>query len=307
MKRVFLIGMCMVIALSAFLGGCGEENLPVDATSRESNTPGEVETDPKAEKYNAAIALMENGDFENALIEFETLGDYKDAQSKAAEIKEKGLPYAEAKKLMEEGKYPDAAWTFAELDSYRDSADLQKRCETMWRQDVAVTSCDVSIGYEWTDDDMPTDLNYAWCVEDGIAKAKANSYYKIKSDVNLDEKKIVSVGAYNSFLYDDGTAYGMEDYKHNGRIIKLSGGVCGAYVTLQSDGSMDVYYSEEWFEDSDIGISKNWFKKIYSWENIVDFMLEFDYLEATFANFDLKITAYFADGTKATLKAGNME
>lgn len=286
-----LLAFCMI----AVLGGCGKDPAPADSQSKAESV------DPNAERYSAAVALYESGDFEAALAEFEALADYKDAQSKAAEIREKGLPYLAAKKLMEEGKYPEAAWAFAAVGTYRDSYDLQTQCEAAWRENVAITSCNVTVNWEG---ESPIDYN--WYIQDGIVKAKSGSYYKVDGAINREDKKAVSVGAYEAVLYDDGMAYGMGNYQHNGRIIKLSGGLCGAYVTLQSDGKMDVYYSADWRDAPDYGISKDWFEKIYSWEGVVDFKVEFDYLEATFANFDLKITAYFADGTKKTARGGNM-
>jgi len=92
-----------------------------------------------------------------------------------------------------------------------------------------------------------------------------------------------------------------------GKIEFASGYITKATeLERECDGKMDVYYSADWRDAPDYGISKDWFEKIYSWEGVVDFKVEFDYLEATFANFDLKITAYLADGTKKTARGGNM-
>ena len=61
-------------------------------------------------KYNNAIALMEKGEYADAISVFETLGDYKDSNAKIAESKTAILndKYTKAISLMNKGELDDA-------------------------------------------------------------------------------------------------------------------------------------------------------------------------------------------------------
>ncbi len=70
-------------------------------------------------KYNAAVELMDNGKYEEAITAFEALGDYKDSQERIKESK-----YQNAVLLLNEGKYHKAATEFSALKDYKDSREL---------------------------------------------------------------------------------------------------------------------------------------------------------------------------------------
>lgn len=70
-------------------------------------------------KYNAAVELMDNGKYEEAITAFEMLGDYKDSQDRIKESK-----YQNAVSLLNEGKYHKAATEFSALKDYKDSREL---------------------------------------------------------------------------------------------------------------------------------------------------------------------------------------
>ncbi len=76
--------------------------------------------------YQAALVLMEEGNYSDAADAFAALGDYGDSVAKeqearqALELKEKEDAYQAAQTLMDDGKYMQAMWAFEELD-YRDS------------------------------------------------------------------------------------------------------------------------------------------------------------------------------------------
>ena len=76
--------------------------------------------------YKEAVALMENGQYEEAIVAFEVLGDFKDSVEKNEECKLAILEeqYNVAVALMNDGKYEEAIAAFHELSDYRDSADL---------------------------------------------------------------------------------------------------------------------------------------------------------------------------------------
>ena len=73
-------------------------------------------------KYNHAVSLLENGDYDNAIIVLSELGNYKDSVRKLTETKNI-QKYNNANKLFEEKKYDEAATLFSELGDYKDSKE----------------------------------------------------------------------------------------------------------------------------------------------------------------------------------------
>ncbi|MDO4960670.1 MAG: DUF6273 domain-containing protein [Eubacteriales bacterium] len=82
--------------------------------------------------YSAAVALMNEGKYEDAITAFTALDGYKDSadQIVACETAIKDIEYDAAAALMNEGKYEDAITAFTALDGYKDSADQIVACET---------------------------------------------------------------------------------------------------------------------------------------------------------------------------------
>lgn len=72
----------------------------------------------RLEAYNAAVALAEAGQYNEAIAAFGELGDYKDS---AEQIKE--TTYNQAVALFEAGKYDKAISIFTELGNYKDSTE----------------------------------------------------------------------------------------------------------------------------------------------------------------------------------------
>ena len=82
-------------------------------------------------KYQRAVALRENGQYDDAIAAFAELGDYSDAAQQLSETK-----YQQALALREAGQYDDAIAAFAELDDYSDSK--KQINETKYQQAVAL-------------------------------------------------------------------------------------------------------------------------------------------------------------------------
>lgn len=82
----------------------------------------------KAGDYEAAIALMEAGNYTEAVAAFAELGDYEDSVQKLEEC-ENILSYAEAVALFEEEQYEDALAIFTALGNYQDSVEKKLECE----------------------------------------------------------------------------------------------------------------------------------------------------------------------------------
>ena len=82
-------------------------------------------------EYNAAVALMEEGKYEEAINAFEAMDGYKDSAEQIINcengIKEK--EYQSAVSLMESGKYEEAIIAFEAMGGYKDSAEQIINCE----------------------------------------------------------------------------------------------------------------------------------------------------------------------------------
>lgn len=92
-------------------------------------------------KYNDAVALMDNGQYEEALAVFEVLNGYKDSED-YVELCSKEIQYGEALFLMSEGKYEDAVVVFESLNGYRDSKEKIEFCNQNIQYDKAVVLFD---------------------------------------------------------------------------------------------------------------------------------------------------------------------
>lgn len=127
-KKIFKI--CLVIAVIAVIGA-----LSINALKNSSN-------------YKQAVALMENGKYDEATAAFKELGDYKDSpemikyingeklfekgkydkaeaifKELGQEEKFKDKLYQQAEKIFESGDYNKATALFEELGDYKDSKD----------------------------------------------------------------------------------------------------------------------------------------------------------------------------------------
>lgn len=91
----------------------------------------------KADDYEAAIALMEAGNYEEAIAAFTELGDYEDSAQKLEEC-ENILSYAEAVALFEAEQYEEALAILSSLGNYKDSAEKVKECEIVLAYNKAV-------------------------------------------------------------------------------------------------------------------------------------------------------------------------
>jgi len=82
-------------------------------------------------KYNSAKALMANGDYEEAIMKFEDLGEYKDSSDQLVESK-----YLSAVDLLSNKKYQEAENAFVYLGNYKDSNNQAKQAKYSKAQDL---------------------------------------------------------------------------------------------------------------------------------------------------------------------------
>jgi len=92
----------------------------------------------KADDYESAVALMDAGNYEEAITAFAKLGDYEDSVQKLEECKNIKA-YNEATALYEAEKYEEALAIFSTLGNYRDSAEKTAECEMAIAYEKAVS------------------------------------------------------------------------------------------------------------------------------------------------------------------------
>ncbi len=97
--------------------------------------------------YKQAVSLMEQGQYEEAITAFESLGDYEDSrdQIRKAELEikeqEKADAYRAAEELFLSGQYEEAEKAFQDLGTYQDSESRAEECTAMrYRQAQALLS-----------------------------------------------------------------------------------------------------------------------------------------------------------------------
>jgi tetratricopeptide (TPR) repeat protein len=87
--------------------------------------------------YTSAEALLNEGNYEEAIEAFTALGDYKDSVQRIAETnellneateRELAAQYAEAETLLDAGKYDDAVEAFEALGDYSDAKNMVIYC-----------------------------------------------------------------------------------------------------------------------------------------------------------------------------------
>lgn len=84
-------------------------------------------------RYDTAVRLMNDGNYEKAMIEFKNLEGYNDSASKASRCADLLYrpTYLEAIGLMNRGNYDEARATFWSVYDYKDSAEKVKQCDEL--------------------------------------------------------------------------------------------------------------------------------------------------------------------------------
>jgi|AGTN01.3.fsa_nt_gi hypothetical protein len=101
--------------------------------------------------YNSAIALMNDGKYEEAINAFKAMGDYNDAPAKIEECKtlsaeaKQEQAYQDALTMLNGGKYEEAISAFESLEDYKDSAE--QITETKYQQAISLLDSDVRASY----------------------------------------------------------------------------------------------------------------------------------------------------------------
>jgi len=89
----------------------------------------------KNSSYNSALALVEEGQYDEAIEKFTELGDFKDSEDQI-ELARNEREYSNAVKLLEDEDYDDAISAFKRLGDYKDSADLAIKAQETENESV---------------------------------------------------------------------------------------------------------------------------------------------------------------------------
>lgn len=205
-------------------------------------------------KYNSAITLMEEEEYEKAISKFESLNGYKNSAIYVQKAKE-GLAlqkqYSAADLLEQKGKIADAAIAFAKINNYKDS---KQRSLSLW--ETIAERDTISAGYNYT----------VGIKTDGTVIATGENEY---GQCNVsDWKDIIAVSAGNSHtvgLKSDGTvvAVGNNEYRQCDvddwtDIVAISAGL-QLTVGLKIDGTVVA-----------VGYSDRGQCNVDNWNNIKD-------------------------------------
>lgn len=145
----------------------------------------------KNNAYDNALALLENGQYEEAIRAFSMLGSYKDSGEKV-QTAQNEQKYANAMALLDAGKYDEAVETFTELGNYKDSSECILR--TNYEHAVALLENE--------------DYSGAYALFEDLGNYKdAKSYFDRFQQVNL-------------LISETSTNYAKEYEYQNGRLVE---------------------------------------------------------------------------------------
>ncbi len=229
--------------------------------------------------YKKGESLLAAGDYEGAIAEFQSLGDYRDAQELVG--------YATAEKLLKDGNTAEAAMAFGKIADYRDA---RERSFALWdeiavRDTIGVGSfhavglkadgtvvavgdnddgqCDVS---DWSDI-VAIDTGYAHTVglkADGTVVAVGDNDYDRCNVSDWSDIVAISAGKYHTVgLKANGTVvvvghnYRKLDFSDWNNIIAISAGE-DFIVGLKADGTVVA-----------VGDNDNGQRNVSDWSDIV--------------------------------------
>ncbi len=190
-------------------------------------------------KYHAAVAFMEAGNYKDAISAFEAMNGYKDSEAQIESCK-----YQQAVELMEAGNYKDAIFAFETVGDYKDAILKKINC---WTQ---ITVCEtVSAG---------SSLTIGLKTNGTAVTAGSNSSGQCDVDGWSDIVTVSAGFAYAVGLKSDGTVVtagkdsaGECDVSNWSDIVAISAGF-ETTAGLKSDGTVVVVGANQ-FGQCDVG------------------------------------------------------
>lgn len=190
-------------------------------------------------KYRAAVALMEAGNYNDAISAFEAMEGYKDSEAQIVSCK-----YQQAVELMEAGNYKDAIPAFGVVGDYKDALRMKMKCCAQ----ITVRET-VSAGYSHT---------VALKSDGTVVAAGSNSSGQSDVDGWSDIVAVSAGRAHTVGLKSDGTVVtagkdsaGRCDVSNWSDIVAISAGFENT-AGLKSDGTVVVVGANQ-FGQCDVG------------------------------------------------------
>lgn len=130
----FIVSMILML-LSCLLTGAAVVGALVFGIGNRELITGSDDVAPvvSSVRYDMAVNLMNNGNYEKALIEFRDLDGYGDSASKASKCEDQLYrpTYLKAISLMNIGEYDKARSAFLSVYNYKKSAQKVKQCDEL--------------------------------------------------------------------------------------------------------------------------------------------------------------------------------
>ena len=203
-------------------------------------------------KYNDAIALMDIGNYDEAILAFEDLDGYRDSDDKVNECHTAilDIKYNDAIILMNSGKYSDAILVFETLNGYKNSATKINECHNaIWEEKYNTAISLMNEGHIVEAYEILTEIN-----EYKDSKAKAESIYDEYKVKKLGDAKIGDSFIFGKFEQDNNIGNGAEEIewiildKKDGAVLVVS-----KYCLFQHtyEATVGEEYNVTW-ENSDV-------------------------------------------------------
>ena len=198
----------------------------------------------KEETYQKAIALEEAGEYNQAILIYEKLGDYKDCMERIEKVKIE-LRYQEAVKEEEEENYSGAFQIYEELGEYKDSIDRASFCVKKYQ------ALNREVEIELAGDETTDYVTYTYD-EQGLLQCREHTsrtnsdnrtFYKETENYTLDSDGFILMGNRETRYYGN-TNVSDIIYNEYGDDV---------FIKSTANDTSNVYYSttEYWYDEND--------------------------------------------------------
>ena len=234
--------------------------------------------------YNKAVALMNDGKYEDAISAFEALNGYKDSSTKILECK-----YSEAIDLMQSGKYEDAIVVLKTINGFSDSSDIILNCELTLKRISYEKALELFNKGDYTQakDIFSTISNY----ED------SSSYISKCTDKINENAYTIALNLLSQKKYDEAISAftALSNYKDSPQKIKDAKLAKGEYLLAKKDYSaaIDIFselgiysnasqklvqakyeYANYYFQKGQYTNAINYYKEVGSYSNAESMLLK---------------------------------
>lgn len=243
-------------------------------------------------QYNKAQTLLDSGSYDEAIVIFTELENYKDSPEKILETK-----YAKAESLFSSKDYDGAVAIFTELADYNDSADRIK--EVKYSKANALSE---SKDYAQAADIYKEIGEYKDCAT--LYPATVFNYATAlveKKDLAGAEKQLSILAKYDAYAEDTNALYVrvMDAYYADGKYNEaLSAYKNTKDYSEDSDKYKDMTYkyAQSLFDQKNYSTAKSTFKKVSGYSDADQKVIECDYQQGLYElskkNYSAAITAF---------------